>query len=271
MTDLDKLQGCWNIQTLEVEGSPMPAPPGARIVIEGGRFQSLGMGAVYEGTVEIDARKKPKAIDMAFTAGPEKGNRSLGIYELRGDDWKLCLTITGSQRPAKFATTAGSGCALETLKRGAAEAFEPQSEETFDAAPGSSAAASMASDPAPEIEGEWQMVVCHLDGDPVPESMVKTGRRIARDGVTTSYFGKQLLLHARYAVGRSVGSSVGSNAEPHTIDYELKGGASQYGIWKFEGEILHICFAPAGKPRPVDFTPRKGQGHTFTAWKLMAK
>src|SRR3989442_16035736 len=78
MTDLDRLQGAWNITSLEVDGQSMPAPTGACIVIEGSRFQSLGMGAVYEGKVEVDGTKKPKTFDLLFTAGPEKGNRSLG-------------------------------------------------------------------------------------------------------------------------------------------------------------------------------------------------
>src|SRR3954467_8584128 len=124
MTDLDKLQGSWKITSLEVEGQPMPAPGGACIVIEGERFQSLGMGAVYEGKVEVDGTKKPKTFDLLFTAGPEKGNRSLGIYQLKGDAWKICLTVTGKTRPTKFETTPGSGCALETLTRGTGEAME---------------------------------------------------------------------------------------------------------------------------------------------------
>src|SRR4030081_989685 len=148
MTDLDKLQGSWNITSLEVEGQPMPAPCGARIVIEGTRFQSLGMGAVYEGTVEVDGTKKPKAFDLVFTAGPEKGNRSLGIYELKGDRWKICLTVTGDKRPKKFATTPGSGCALETLARGTGKNLEPEVEEPASAA----VVPSSAHDPAPEIE-----------------------------------------------------------------------------------------------------------------------
>jgi uncharacterized protein (TIGR03067 family) len=143
--------------------------------------------------------------------------------------------------------------------RGTGEAMEPTAEESSDAAP----VASAANDPSPEIEGEWQMVACNADGYPIPESMVKTGKRIARSGETASYFGAQRIMKARYTVDRGT--------DPHGIDYALKDGKSQYGIWKFEGEILHICFAPAGKPRPTDFTARKGQGHTFTSWKRVTE
>jgi uncharacterized protein (TIGR03067 family) len=252
MTDLDRLQGAWMVGSLEMDGAAMPAGPDARILIEGERFQSLGMGAVYEGTVEVDARKRPKAIDMVFTAGPEKGNRSLGIYELEGDGWRLCLTVTGSTRPKTFATAPGSGLALETLKRAGAAAMEAVEEPV--------AAESTASDPAPEIEGEWQMEACVADGYPVPEEMVKTGRRVAGNGETSSWFGGRRLMQARYTVDRS--------AAPHTIDYRLENGAAQYGIWKLEGGVLHIGFGAPGQARPADF--RAGKGVTLTSWKRVS-
>jgi len=255
MADLDKLQGTWNVAALEVDGQAMAAPPGACIVIEGARFQSLGMGAVYAGTIELNARKRPRQFDLLFTEGPEQGNRSLGIYGLSGDEWKICLTVTGKTRPEKFSTAPGGGHALEILRRGpAAQAREVPEQPAAAAAP----TPSTANDPAPEIEGEWRMTACHADGDPVPDAVVRTGRRVARNGETTSWFGKQLLLHARYTVDRSV--------DPHAIDYTLNDGRRQFGIWQLEGATLHICFAAPGKPRPADFTVRRGQGHTFTSW-----
>jgi uncharacterized protein (TIGR03067 family) len=251
MTDLDRLQGTWNVTSLEMDGHAMPTPGGASIVIAGSQFQSLGMGATYEGTVELNPRKKPKHFDLLFTAGPEQGNRAPGIYELRGDDWKLCLAVTGKTRPSEFATAPGRGYALETLRRGTAPSVEPET--------AGFPAPAAAGDLAPELEGEWQMTACNADGYPVPDSMVKTGRRVARGGQTSSYFGQQQIMDARYTVDRS--------AVPHTIDYTHKNGQQQFGIWQFEGDILQICFAQPGKPRPADFTARKGQGHTFTAWK----
>lgn len=253
MSGLDNLQGTWTVATLEVDGQQMAAPPGACIVIAGDRFQSLGMGSVYEGTVELNTRKKPKHFDLLFTKGPEKGNRSLGIYELKGDDWKLCLTVTGSTRPTKFATSPGSGHAFETLRRGGDAKAEEADDDTAVPLP------SSVSDPAPELEGEWKMIACEADGHAVPQSVVDTGKRIARGGQSKTYFGARILMNARYSVDKS--------AVPHTVDYTLSNGQQPLGIWKFEGDALQICFAPPGKARPSDFTARGGTGHTFTAWK----
>ena len=123
-TDLDKLQGSWTIVTLEMDGAEMPAgaPGGSKIVVNGNKFTTMSMGATYNGTISVDPTKKPKSFDLKFTAGPEKGNTSLGIYELDKDHWRICLTVTGKTRPSAFATAPGSGLALETLRRDASTA-----------------------------------------------------------------------------------------------------------------------------------------------------
>ena len=68
---------------------------------------------------------------------------------------------------------------------------------------------SAASDAAPEIEGEWQMVACSADGITVPDSMVATGRRIARGRVTESFFGNKRLVKAGYSVNKQVSPHTG--------------------------------------------------------------
>src|ERR1035438_34353 len=88
--DLKKLQGTWFIVTLEMEGQKYPTG-GSKIAIQGDRFVSVNMGAEYEGSVTVDETQTPKTFDLLFEQGPEKGNQSLGIYELDGDSWKICL------------------------------------------------------------------------------------------------------------------------------------------------------------------------------------
>src|SRR5262249_32740313 len=82
--DLERLQGTWTVTSLEMDGQRMDsgAVDGAHIVIKKDAFKSVGMGATYEGIVEIDETKKPKSFDLKFTKGAEKGNRNLGIYKL---------------------------------------------------------------------------------------------------------------------------------------------------------------------------------------------
>jgi uncharacterized protein (TIGR03067 family) len=115
--ELERLQGDWKIVELEMEGQNMPAMD-ARISIHGDRFTTSGMGAEYTGRVEVDSSKEPKHINLIFENGPEKGNTSVGIFEILDDQtWKICLTTQGANRPQRFATAPGTGHACEMLKR----------------------------------------------------------------------------------------------------------------------------------------------------------
>jgi uncharacterized protein (TIGR03067 family) len=118
-TDVEKLQGTWRVVSLEIEGAEMGEAifQGSKIILKGSAFETISMGAVYRGNFQVDSTATPKQLDLKFTEGPEKGNASLGIYELDEDTWKLCLTVTAKERPTAFATQIGSGTALETLRR----------------------------------------------------------------------------------------------------------------------------------------------------------
>src|SRR5664280_2868223 len=131
--DLDRLQGTWNIVSLEMDGQKM-SRGGARIGVRGNRFTTIAMGATYEGSVGVHQTTAPKSFELHFDEGPEKGNTSFGIYELDGDTWKICLTTRGSERPKEFAAPPGTGIALETVQRATA-ADEPVAPDAAAASP----------------------------------------------------------------------------------------------------------------------------------------
>jgi len=117
--DVERLQGTWNFVLLEVEGAKLPEAmlSGSKIIIKGENFKSISAGVTYEGKIKIDPAKTPRTLDLIFTDGPEKGRTSLGIYDLTGDDLKICLSLAGSTRPTEFVSKPGSGFAFEVLKR----------------------------------------------------------------------------------------------------------------------------------------------------------
>ena len=119
-SDLDALQGEWAITALKYDGEDVPTHTfaAARLIVEGDRFTSLGMGAAYSGKITVNASVSPHTFDMFFEDGLEKGNTNRGIYELTsGESWRLCLATRGGERPKTFASTPNSGVALETLER----------------------------------------------------------------------------------------------------------------------------------------------------------
>lgn len=255
--DLDLLQGTWTVTALEIDGQE--TPPGllasARVVIRGDRFTTTGMGPEYQGIMTVDSSARPRRFDMKFTAGPEKGNTNPGIYQLKGDTWKICLATRGAVRPVRFASPAGSGIAVETLTRGEAKA----------APSGQSKGAVAAAAPAPatEIEGEWQLVSGVMDGKPMDASLVQWVKRVTQGNVTSVVAGPQVMMKAEFSLDPS--------KSPKAIDYvNIAGsnkGKSQQGIYGFEGDVLRICVAAPGAKRPQSFESLPKDGRALTVWK----
>lgn len=256
--DLKHLQGAWAVKSLKVEGQAMAAETlaEARIAVEGNRFSSTGMGVVYEGTLEMDPSASPARIDMKFDAGPEKGNTNLGIYELNGDSWKLCLATRGTVRPARFAAPAGSGFALETLVR--AGTTPPKSRVSKKSAPAAEPGGA-----ATELEGEWNMLSGVMDGKPMDSSLVQWVKRVTQGNQTTVLAGPQTMLKVSFTLD--------SSQLPRCIDYVNLAGAqkgkSQEGIYKIDAGVLTVCVAAPGAQRPAEFKSVPGDGRTLTAWK----
>jgi uncharacterized protein (TIGR03067 family) len=274
-TDLDKLQGTWNVRSLETDGQKMPATAfnEARIVIEGNKFASLGMGATYEGAVQLDPASKPKAFDLLFTAGHAKGHRNLGIYKLAGDTWTICFATRGNKRPEKFATAPGTDFALETLERGEATRKSGKKKSPRVSSRGiadttkTAQHETAASGPVTGLEGEWAMVSAVLNGVAMNQVMVKWCQRITRGNITKVVAGPQVFVNARFTLDNS--------KKPQVIDYlNLEGaskGKSQAGIFELIGASLKICMSAPGHPRPADFSSKPGDGRSYTTWRLVKK
>ncbi len=252
--DLKKLQGTWTIVALETDGNKMSAA-GSKIVLNGRRFTTISMGGDYGGTVELGAKKKPKTFDLLFTSGPHQDEKSLGIYELDGDTWKICLAPAGVKtRPKEFATTPGSGFALEILKRGdVAAPAEPTIE------PGT--ASSPATEPTTEMEGEWEMVSGSIDGVPLEPNLAKYGRRITHGDQLTVRFGPQVFVKTRFILEPI------EIARANRLCRPSGGKPTQLGIYAFHAGALMVSMAPKGHPRPIDFTATKANRWTVTVWK----
>jgi uncharacterized protein (TIGR03067 family) len=246
--EVKKLQGTWNFTAVEIDGTKFEdkAFKGSRITLKGDTFTTVSMGAIYKGTFKVDVASTPKKLDMTFTEGPPKGTTSLGIYELDGDTWKVCVTLNATERPKAFATKAGSGLALETLRREADEKADDAAKKEV-----------------AKLEGEWSMVSGEIGGQAMPDAMVKTGKRVCKGDETTTTFGGRLFMKATFTVDPS--------KKPMTIDYKMTEGTTkgktQLGIYEWDGDTVRFCFSAPGKERPTDFKTKEGDDRVLSVWK----
>jgi uncharacterized protein (TIGR03067 family) len=119
--DLQAFKGTWRLSYKEVDGKKFSDEEIKDVIAtnDGSGNVSVRHGdkVMGEGTVKLDPTKKPKTIDITFTEGERKGTRSLGIYEIESDAFRVCVARAGDERPADFSAKAGSGRTLIGYKR----------------------------------------------------------------------------------------------------------------------------------------------------------
>ncbi|HXI41994.1 MAG TPA: TIGR03067 domain-containing protein [Bryobacteraceae bacterium] len=117
-TDLDRLQGTWNLVSAIQDGNALPEDKVKQttIVFKGDTFRFPG-SAEYAtsraGTIKLDETKTPKEMDAIST---EK-EVMLGIYALEENGYKVCFAPAGKPRPTEFTSTPRSGQILQVWQR----------------------------------------------------------------------------------------------------------------------------------------------------------
>ena len=118
-----------------------------------------------------------------------------------------------------------------------------------------------------QLEGEWSMVSGEASGASMPKEMVKSGKRVAKDGETTITFGGRVYFKAKFRIDPA--------KKPRAIDYTMTEGPTKVkthlGIYELDGDTVKFCFAAPGKDRPTEFTAKEGSQRTLSVWKRVKK
>lgn len=263
---LNNLEGSWEFKSLVVGGTEMPgaAFANSQLVINGDRFNMLSPEGDYIGIFNIRVDAEPFEIDIEFIEGPEAGNSCFGIFQAEGNTLTICLGLVGATRPSSFVSEPGTQYALEVLTRVTSQAPIRKPSEATPLTPSASKG-----DPADfqdvtsgmlALQGEWLPLEIINDGKPLPANFMPMGRRTCEGSRVTVVFGGQKMVDV-FAKAFDDG----------TIDYLVASGPKandlQYGIYSFDGDVLSVCMADSGQPRPTEFSSVPGSGHTLTRWR----
>jgi uncharacterized protein (TIGR03067 family) len=115
-----------------------------------------------------------------------------------------------------------------------------------------------------QMQGDWAAVSYVRDGQKLPDDDAQALFRTVKGDQYTVY-------QYRKPIGQGT-FKLDAAAKPKTIDAFPKGQTkAMLGIYEIDGKVLKLCFAPAGKDRPMDFSAKEGSGHAFTVWEREKK
>jgi uncharacterized protein (TIGR03067 family) len=117
--DNDVIDGTWLPSTAELGGKAFPdeVRKTIKLVVKGDKYTVTAGKETDQGTVKLNAKAKPKELDVTGTEGPNKGKTILAIYERDGDTLRVCYDLSGKKRPTEFKTKEGTQLFLVTYKR----------------------------------------------------------------------------------------------------------------------------------------------------------
>ncbi|MFO0821986.1 MAG: TIGR03067 domain-containing protein [Gemmataceae bacterium] len=128
--DLASLQGNWKPLQCEYEGSPqMPADVMKQVTVvfdkneyhlyfvDKGKDGQPKVLKLAVANIALDPTSSPKTMTFEFAEGPFKGQKRHGIYELAGNQLKMCYGPVEKPKPTEFKSPPNSGVFLETWAR----------------------------------------------------------------------------------------------------------------------------------------------------------
>ena len=118
-SEIKDMDGNWKPLTAEFAGAKWPQNlvDGLKLTMKDGKYKVEDGGVSDEGTVTYDPTKSPKTMIIKGTNGPNKGKTFLAIYELKGDELRVCYDLSGKSHPTEFATKADTRLFLVTYRK----------------------------------------------------------------------------------------------------------------------------------------------------------
>jgi uncharacterized protein (TIGR03067 family) len=117
--DVKALQGSWIVISQVANGTTIDQKElaGSKVLFSGDQITFLvGDTVRSKATIILEEDKTPKLINLTDVS-PIAGVKSHGIYELHGDELKLCIGPGNKDRPKRFEAPKGTFYIIDVLKK----------------------------------------------------------------------------------------------------------------------------------------------------------
>jgi RNA polymerase sigma-70 factor (ECF subfamily) len=115
-TDKERLQGSWTVVAVTEAGREIPEAEvesrNSKFVFAGDTVTIPIRDGKRDFMYKLDSTQKPRYFDLTFD-----GTTNKGIYLLKGDELKICVSKEADERPTEFAAPGDSNRVLMVLKR----------------------------------------------------------------------------------------------------------------------------------------------------------
>ena len=112
------------------------------------------------------------------------------------------------------------------------------------------------------IEGTWKLIGGEQNGEDEPQEDLARSELVITGNEHTVTIGDAVLKGTH---------ALDTSQTPMTIDASDTAGPFQgmslKGIFKVEGDVLTVCFAPPDEPRPTEFTTKNGKATLMHIWQ----
>ena len=98
------MAGNWVPVLMQLNGKKQPdeVTRAIKLTINGNKYNTVVGKERDEGTLKLDATKEPREMDIITSVGENKGKPIPCIYELKGNELRVCYGLNGTARPADF-------------------------------------------------------------------------------------------------------------------------------------------------------------------------
>jgi uncharacterized protein (TIGR03067 family) len=115
-----------------------------------------------------------------------------------------------------------------------------------------------------KLKGTWLTVALVNDGKTLVDE-----KNPPKEGSATkfAYDGTKWMIKVGDKTVANGAFKIDATKTPKEIDIMdetgMKNDKTKLGIYELDGDTYKFCLAPAGKPRPTEFTSKEGSGHSL--------